>query len=126
MNTDTQVIDICRHLRFVEREEAELVEHDEYAPEEHSPNHTRHQELLAEEAMLLAALTKAAPPTTLKGIRGLAEVAMMLAEAAHTPEDKLFAPKDMVEWVTLRALTSAAGKPEAIPLPEQLPDFWPA
>ena len=51
---------------------------------------------------------------------------MTLVEAQRTPEDQLLHPEDIVEWMVLRALSSAAGKPEAIPLPALLPDYWPA
>lgn len=126
MKTDAQVIDICRHFLFIEHEEARLVERDPYAPEEGTPNHARHQALLAERAALGYALSKATPPKTLKGIRALAEVAMTLIDVQRIPATNLFAPEDFVEWVTLSALTSAAGRREAIPLPEYLSNYWPA
>ena len=123
MKTDAQTLAICRQLAFIHHEEEALVEHDPYAPNE-GPNHERHKALLAEWATLAEALSKAAPPTTLKGIRGLAEVAMMLAD--RTFEERLCEPKDFADWLTLFALTSAAGKPETIPLPDYLPAYWPA
>lgn len=82
--------------------------------------------LLAERATLAAALATTAPPKTFKGIKALAQAAMTLVEAQRTPEDQLLHPEDIVEWMVLRALSSAAGKPEAIPLPALLPDYWPA
>lgn len=124
MNSDAQTIAICEQLLFIQREQQALVERDPYAPEEGSPNHARHEALAAEYATLAEALTKAARPKTLKGIRMLAEVAMTLAE--RTFEERLCEPGDFADWLTLFALTSAAGKPEAIPLPDTLPVYWPA
>jgi hypothetical protein len=124
MKIDAQTLSICKALLFIHHEEEALVEHDPYAPEEGTPNHARHQALLAEWATLAEALTKAAPPTTLKGIRVLAEFAMTLAD--RTFEERLCEPKDFADWLTLFALTSAAGKPETIPLPDYLPAYWPA
>lgn len=125
MKTDTQVIAICEQLLFIEREEAALVEHDEYAPEKGSTNYVRYQALLAERSTLLAALAKAPQPRTLKGIRALAEVAMTFLDAERSPESHRFAPGDIYDWVNLHALTSAAGRREIIPLPEYLSDYWP-
>jgi len=123
MKTDAQIRDICSQLLFVHHETEVLVDHDHDAPDE-GPNHERHKALLAEYATLAEALTKAAPPRTLKGIRGLAELAMTLA--VRTDEERLSDPKDFADWLWLFALTSAAGIPEAIPLPENLPVYWPA
>jgi hypothetical protein len=123
MKIDAQTI--CRQLLFVHREEEALVEHDPYAPEEGTPNHARHETLLAEEAALLAALAKVQPRTR-QGVRALAEVAMTFLDAERSPKDHRFAPEDIVQWVTFVALTNAAGRPEAIPLPKDLPVYWPA
>jgi hypothetical protein len=51
---------------------------------------------------------------------------MQLIDVQRIPENNLFAPEDFVEWITLHALTSAAGRRETIPLPEYLSDHWPA
>lgn len=126
MKTDAQVIDICRHLHFIEREEAELLEHDKYAPEEHSPNCARHRVLLAERAALLAALARAQPPRTRQGVQALAEVAMIYLDAERSPEDHRFAPEDIVQWLALIGLSCAAGRHETIKLPQNLPIYWPA
>ena len=52
----------------------------------------------------------------------LAQVAMLFAARKHegTLEAETFP-----DWLRLLALTSAAGKPEAIPLPDSLPRYWP-
>lgn len=124
MKTDAQTVAICEQLLFIQREREALVEHDPYAPEVWSPNHARHEALVAEYATLAEALTKAAAPTTRKGIRVLAELAMTLAERNF--EERLCEPGDFADWVWLFALSSAAKKPERIPLPEMLPRYWPA
>lgn len=126
MKHDSQTVAICRHLLFVEHEERDLVECDAYAPEPESPNYARHQALLAERVTLLAALAKAPQPRTCKGVRALAEVAMTFLDVERSPKTNRFAPEDIYEWVTLHALTSAAGRHEKIPLPEYLSDHWPA
>lgn len=125
MNSDAHTIEICRQLLFIEYEEAELVEYDPYAPEKGTPNYARHQTLLAERVTLLAALAKAPQPRTCKGVRALAEVAMTFLDVERSPKTNRFAPEDIYEWVTLHALTSAAGRHETIPLPEYLLDYWP-
>lgn len=123
MKTDAQTVAICRQLLFIHKEQETLIDRDPYAPEEGSPNQARHEALAAEYATLAAALTKAAPPKTRSGIRVLAELAMTLAD--RTAAERLCEPGDFADWVSLFALTSAAGKPEAIPLPVLLPDYWP-
>lgn len=125
MNSDAQTVAICQQLLFIRREEEELVQRDPYAPNE-GPNHARHQALLAEEATLLAALARAQPPRTFRGIKAVSQLAMIYLDAERSPKDHRFAPNDMVEWTTLFALASAAGRLEAIPLPEHLPVYWPA
>lgn len=115
---------ICQQLLFIRREEEELVQRDPYAPEEGTPNHARHQALLAEEATLLAALARV-QPRGLQDVRALAEVAMTFLDAARSPKNHRFAPEDIVEWVTLVALSCAAGRHETITLPEHLPVYWP-
>jgi hypothetical protein len=125
MTRDAQTLAICRQLLFIQHEQEALVEHDEYAPEAESPNHERYKALLAERATLWRALTKASPPTTKRGIQALAELAWMTFPD-RTFEERLCDPGDFATWVALFALSSAAGKPEAIPLPDYLPDYWPA
>jgi hypothetical protein len=44
----------------------------------------------------------------------------------RTFEERLCDPGDFATWLALFALSSAAGKPEAIPLPDYLSDYWPA
>lgn len=128
MKHDARTIAVCEQLIFVHHEQKALVDLDPFAPnpDERGPNHQRYEALLAEEATLLAALTKAPAPRTLRGIKATAQVAMMFADAERSPKDGMFVPNDLVEWTTLFALTSAAGKPEAIPRPEMLPRYWPA
>lgn len=123
MRHDATTIAICDQLIFIHREQEALLQHDPDAPEVWSPNHPRHEALAGEYAELAKALTKAAPPKTLKGIWVLAELAMTLVERSW--DEKLSAPGDFADWVTLLVLMTAAGKPEAIPLPEQLPVYWP-
>jgi len=81
-----------------------LVERDPYAPDG-GPNHARHQALLAEFAALAAALSKAAPPTTLEGIQALAQVALLFTD--H--EGNLCRPGSFGHLLQLFALASAAG-----------------
>lgn len=126
MKTGARTLAICRQMLFIHHEQEVLVERDPDAPEVWSPNHTRYETLAAEWATLADALTKAPAPRTLQGIKALAQVAMTLTDPERSPKDGNFAPEHIVEWVTLRTLTSAAGKPEAIPLPNYLPDYWPA
>lgn len=120
--TSPDAADICRQLLFIVREEQALVDLDPYAPDK-GPNHERHRALLAEYAALAAALTKSAPPTTPDGTKALAQLA--LTYASRTFDGSLKRPKDFARWLTLFALTSAAGNPQAIPLPEYLPNYWP-
>ena len=128
MKTDARTIAVCEQLLFIHHEQEALIDLDPYAPnpDETGPNHRRYEALLAEEATLLAALAKAPAPRTLRGIKATAQVAIMLVDAERSLKDGMFAPNDMVEWTTLFALSSAAGKPEAIPRPEMLPRYWPA
>ncbi len=122
-SSDAQTIDICRHLLFIHHEEEALVEQDPYAPDR-GPNHERHKALLAEYATLAAALTKAAPPSTTEGREVLAQLAMTLV--ARDADGNIPRPDDFADWVMLSALSSAAGNPETIPLPNYLPRYWAA
>jgi hypothetical protein len=49
----------------------------------------------------------------------------LLSGPVRSFEGELLAPESLGEWIRLFALTCAAGKPEAIPLPAHLPYHWP-
>jgi len=85
----------------------------------HQPNVATERQL----ASLAAALTKTAPPITPEGIQAVAELAMVFADRTDT--DILCSPETFGDWLKILALTSAAGKRETIPLPSNLPKYWP-
>lgn len=116
LSPDDRLIGICRQMCAVEQEKAALAGRDQWAPD-CGPNHEQYEALEAQLAALGAGLTKAAPPTTLEGIRALAQLAMTFT--VRTPEGALHhtESQSFADWVTLFALTSAAGKPETIPPP---------
>jgi hypothetical protein len=115
------IIDICERMIAVHHDLDEVCDRDPHAPDS-GPEHWWHEALLAEQAALAAALTKAAPPATPRGVRMLAELALVFAPRLR---DGTLAPESFGDWLRLFALVSAAGKPELLRLPIYLPDHWP-
>ena len=113
-HVDTQVITLChRMVAICHEQDAQVRAND------HQPSVATERQL----ASLAAALTKTAPPTTPEGIQAVAELAMVFADRTDT--DILCSPETFGDWLKILALTSAAGKRETIPLPSNLPKYWP-
>lgn len=110
---DAWVTDICQQMLARHRDIEEPTDRDARAPD-YGPNHERHDALWEEFDELQDQLIRAAPPTTLERIRVLAQVSMVFV--FRTCEGAL-RPESVGKWLRFFALTSAAGKPETIPLP---------
>lgn len=111
---DARIIEICREMLAVHQEIDDLVDQDPYAPD-CGPNYARHEALWEKFRALADQLTETAVPTTPDGIQALARLASLFF--VRTSEGSLQRPGCFGEWLRLLVLTSAAGKPEQIPLP---------
>jgi hypothetical protein len=120
---DAEFVATCQRMLDLYHEQDQFVERDPHAPDE-GPNHERHEALHEQFCALAAELPEISPPTTPEGVQALAQVSLLFGPV-RSFEGELLAPESFSEWLRLFALTVAAGKPEAIPLPRQLPCYWP-
>jgi hypothetical protein len=114
---DSHIIAPCRKMLAACQKEDEIIRRagaaSKFEPE-------LDEALEAEFASVAFALTQAAPPVTLEGIRALAQVAMVFSDRDNNGE--LCPPYTFGDWVKTAALLAAAGQRETIPLPITLPD----